>query len=260
MNKIILILFVTTLPQVLFAQSFLKTANDHIMKTGNIAASLKASYFKHLKAFDNKSQATEIINSPTLNVITGLGKRADFELNWDMFRFVTIPFASHVSSYTDIGDLSFFAKINIFSENILPSLNVRIGAKMPNASNERYTGTDLADTFAGVVSGKTIGSLHIFSNLGVEILGNTTTDGQDDALSYGLACSYSLFQHWLWSSEINGRYEKPLSNVNQSILKTGLTYLYRDWKFDLGISGRLLTQNSESFGITAGITNTFHAF
>ncbi|MBI2646767.1 MAG: hypothetical protein HYW85_07070 [Deltaproteobacteria bacterium] len=256
MNKVIEMLFVILLlPQILFAQSFLKTPNDQIFKTGNIAATAKGTYLKEPIAFDNQSDSKTLVNGPSLNLLAGIGERIDFELNWDIRRYIKTT----SEEYQDWGDVSFFTKIKFLSESSWPSFNVRVGAKLPNAPIQNHAGTDLADAFIWAASGKQLGPLHCFTQLGLEIIGDRT-GGQNDALSYGIAFTSSFFkQHFILSSEIAGRYEKPSGRVNQAAFKTGLSYIRQSWQFDLGLSRGLIAQ-SESFGVMAGLTRTFHAF
>ncbi len=238
----------------LFAQSFLKTTHDQIFKTGHIAATLKGAYLRDAIAFDNQLGAKVLVNGPTLNLLAGMGERIDFELNWDMLRYVKTT----SDEYHDVADVSFFTKLKFLSESSWPSLNIRVGAKLPNASNETHTGTDLADTFVWVVSGKQLGTFHSFAHAGLEIIGEPT-GGQNDAFSYGIALTSPLKKHFILSSEISGRYEKPSSRVNQTAFRVGLSYVQPSWQFDLGLSRGLIAQ-SESFGVMAGLTRTFHAF
>ncbi|MBI3019163.1 MAG: hypothetical protein HYY61_04655 [Deltaproteobacteria bacterium] len=255
MNQVIVMLFVILLlPQILFAQSFLKTTNDQIFKTGYIAATVKGVYLRDAIAFDNQLVSKALVNGPTMNLLAAMGERIDFELNWDILRYVKTA----SDEYHDVADVSFFTKFKFLSENDWPSFDIRVGAKLPNASDETHAGTDIADTFVWAVSGKQWGPIHCFTHAGLEIIGDAT-GGQNDAFSYGIALTSPFKQRFILSSEIAGRYEKPSSRVNQAAFRAGLSYVQHSWQFDLGISRGLIAQ-SESFGIMAGLTRTFHAF
>lgn len=255
MKKILSIIVTLFLPSSLLAQSFLKTTNDQIFKAGYIAATVKEAYFRDAVAFDNQLSSKVLTNGPTINFLAGLGQPIDFELNWDIVR--TIRTDPHEYSH-DISDVSFFTKIKFLSENAWPSLNMRIGAKLPNASKGTHAGTDLADTFVWAIFGKQLGPLHCFAQSGLEIIGDSK-GGQNDAFSYGLALTTMLKTHFMFSSEVAGRYERAGSLVNQSTVKAGLSYVQPSWQIDLGMSRRLTAQ-SESFGVMVGLTRTFHAF
>src|SRR3989338_6589891 len=116
------------------AQSFLKTENDQIMETGDIAVTLKGTYLRDAISFDNQLNSKILVNGPSLDIRSGLGQRIDFKLNWDILRYIKI----HHAQYLDTADISFFTKIKLLSEGTWPSLNLRIGAKLPNASEETH--------------------------------------------------------------------------------------------------------------------------
>ena len=180
MNKVIGMLFVILLlPQVLFAQSFLKTTNDQIFKTGHIATTVKGAYLRDAIAFDNQLESKVLVNGPTMNLLAGMGERIDFELNWDILRYVKTA----SDEYYAVADVSFFTKLKFLSESSWPSFDVRVGAKLPNANVKTHTGTDLADIFIWAVSGKQWGFIHCFTQVGLEIIGDKA-GGQNDAFNY----------------------------------------------------------------------------
>lgn len=240
-----------------FAQNFLKTASDQFLAPGEFNIGVKNTYLRNAMAYDFSTQADTLVAGPTLEFQLGLSEKAEFETQWDMIRFMK----TEDSSTHDISDVSFFTNLNFIPENIFPSFGIRLGTKLPNASDETHVGTDLTDAFIWAVSGKQFGAFHTFSNLGVEIIGNPK-GGQDDALSYGLGSVVPLSQNLKWAMEISGRYFQPDHPINQSSLRMGFDLTLKTlnaWQVDFGVSTGLISQ-SESWGAQVGVRRLFHVF
>lgn len=98
------------------------------------------------------------------------------------------------SSTSDVGDFSFATKLRMRKEGgVWPAMAFRVGAELPNASNESGLGNDETNVFGSLLLQKQFGKLTLLSNLGLVILGDPTTPGsQDDLFAYGLAFLYPL--------------------------------------------------------------------
>jgi len=235
---------------------YLRTNTDTLLPAGSLEITVKSALLNSAMGFDYQGQSNLLINGPALNFLLGLGQRADFELNWDTLRFTQTESGAFSR---DISDVSFFTRILFKKETHFPSFSVRVGAKLPNASNETRAGTDLTDTFVWAILGKQIGNFHIFTNTGLEIL-DKLGGGQHDAFGYGFASSYAWTQKLNWVSEISGRYEKSNSPINEATFRSGISWLFTsNWKLDLGISMGMISQ-SETIGIRTGISKAFHVF
>ena len=205
-------------PHLALAQAFLNTTSDQILKRGNMSATLKSSFLKNTIAPDYIHSADHVIYGPSAYLTLGLGPGSEFEIDWDMMRFIKVH---QGKSTADVSDISFFTKIRLLEENIFPSFSIRVGAKLPNASNETYAGTDKTDIFMYSIFGKQFEKLHLFTNLGLELLGHPDNlHGQNDVFGYGVACSYALRDQWIGSFEFWGRRDTHWdSPLNQALLK-----------------------------------------
>lgn len=146
----------------------------------------------------------------------GLGSRIEFQLSGTVRNFLSIkdrrpgPFSSLVSSAGNstsaAGDLAFATKIRLQEEHgAWPALSMRLGAQLPNTSNESGLGVDTTRTFGEVLIGRHFGRAHVFSSLGAAIIDEPTRlAAQSDKLSYGLAIVYAFSPKIRVSGEVQG--------------------------------------------------------
>ena len=131
-------------------------------------------------------------------------------------------------------------------------MGLKLGAKLPNASNTYRVGTDETDLAFLAIIEKTMTSMTLNGHVGLLILGNPyALAQQDDLLAYGIAGSLPIASDVSARVEVAGQtlgtaHNEAASVIGQLLLDQEMLV----WN----LSGRVgLLSNSESWGISGGV-------
>jgi hypothetical protein len=217
-----------------------------------------------------------LFSVPTLGVSIGISSIAEIQLDGGLYQKLSIteqipgaPFSALLDldgdTTSDVDDLQIGAKVRFLSETPgRPAMGVRFSTRLPNASNESGLGKDMQDFSASLVFGKTIQSVRIVGNIGMQILGNPTLPAsQDDLLAYSLSVARAISP----SAEIVGEF---IGRANfgeivtpgaedRGLMRFGARYTTNGVRLDAGILLGLSPRDPE-FGVTGGFTWVFDAF
>ncbi len=202
----------------------------------------------------------------------GLGPRVEFQLEGTLANFLSIkrrqaaPFSNLLkvssNSSTDIGDFLFATKIKLRDEaGRWPSVSFRVGAVLPNLSNEKGQGIDTTRTFGSFLLGKHFGKTYLFSNLGIAIMDNPTElASQSDKFTYGLAFLHPLNDRFQLLGEVQGMRGNPHPGTEDtSQVRLGAQIRAAGLVWDVaGLAG--LTKADADSGVIFGITRDFQVY
>lgn len=162
------------------------------------------------------------------------------------------------NSTNDVGDFSLATKVRVISGIGSPSIALRFGVELPNASNEGGLGNDETNAFGSLLIEKDFGRIRFLGNTGIVILGDPSEAGsQDDLFTYGFAAIYELSSHMNFLVDLYGR-EGPggVGTENQSVLRLGTQLeamgLYWDAALFLG-----LKDTDPDSGLVIGVSKEF---
>jgi hypothetical protein len=163
------------------------------------------------------------------------------------------------NSTTDIGDFLFATKIKLRGESpTWPSLSFRIGAELPNKSNQEGLGSDTNRIFGSLLAGKRFGSTYLFSNLGLALIDNPTlVASQSDKLIYGVAFIQDINGRLRLLGELQGMTGNPHPGAEDtSQVRFGAQVRAAGLVWDVsGLAG--LTKADADSGVIFGITRDF---
>ena len=236
----------------------LLTEPPQVLPAGHVRFDLGLQYLsKNNFPFSpfSEDSGRNVLSLPTLGLYVGLGKRVELQVTYEMLFVEEEEFL--IREQWKNGDIAFFTKIEILGERqTLPGIGIKIGAKLPNAGDQFRVGTDETDLAFSALFDKTFSKITTTANLGLLILGNPFENArQDDLLSYGFACSIPWKKQITYTAEIAGQAFGTSHNERSSAL---LHIHIRDGALTWNISGRLgLTENSEDWGISGGVSWTF---
>ncbi len=147
-------------------------------------------------------------------VSIGISSIAEIQFDGGLYQHMNItkrspaPFSQILTisgdSTSDSDDLSVGAKIKFLSETPgRPGMAFRFSTRLPNASNESGLGTDTQDFTASLIAGKTVQSIRVVFNGGLQIVADPTQGArQDDLFVFG----FSLARAVTNSAEVVGEY------------------------------------------------------
>lgn len=202
----------------------------------------------------------------------GLGPRVEFQVEGTLANLLSIkrrevaPFSSFLrisaNSTTDIGDFLFATKIKLREEaGRWPSLSFRVGAILPNLSNEKGQGIDTTRTFGSFLLGKHVGKSYLFSNLGIAIIDNPAElASQSDKFTYGLAFLHPINDRFQLLGEVQGMRGNPHPGTEDtSQVRLGAQVRAAGLVWDVaGVAG--LTRADADSGVIFGITRDFQVY
>jgi hypothetical protein len=181
----------------------------------------------------------------------------------------TAPFSSSLkitgNSTSDSDDLSVGAKIRFLSETPnRPGMAFRFSTRLPNASNESGLGRDTQDFTASLILGKTIQSIRIVFNGGLQIMGDATRPAsQEDLFVYGVSVARAVTDAAEIVGEFTGRANfadiVPPETEGRGTFRFGGRFTHGSVRLDVGLELGTTPRDPE-FGITAGATWVFNAF
>ena len=173
------------------------------------------------------------------------------------------PNTSHLrfsgNSTSDVGDFTLATKVRLREEGDgWPTIGLRFGLQLPNASNENGLGNDETNVFGSFLLQKQFGRLQLMTDLGVAILGNPVTPGsQDDLFTYSVAFIYPLHESVNLLADASGRSGPGgVGTEEQSSLRLGSQIkaagLYWDIALFLGFR-----DTDPSSGVVLGVSKEF---
>jgi hypothetical protein len=200
----------------------------------------------------------DVLSLPTVGINFGLGKRVELQLTYEVLFVEEEEF--RIQEKWKSGDLAFFTKIELLKERrYVPGMGIKLGAKLPNASDTYRVGTDETDLSLAALFEKTFSAFSLNANVGLLILGNPFSNAtQDDLLSYGIACQIPRGQSLIYRLEVAGQALGTAHNERASVVGT---LLFRNGNLTWNIVSRVgLFENSEDWGISGGVQWTFAGF
>jgi hypothetical protein len=217
-----------------------------------------------------------LLTIPPFGLSVGVSSIAEIQIDTGFYQKLDIteivpgaPFEDLLQldsdSTSDVEDIQIGAKIRFLSETAgRPAMGFRFSTRLPNASNESGLGKDMQDFSYSLVVGKTVRSVRVVTNVGMQILGNPTQRAaQDDLLTYSLSVARALTQR----SEVVGEFVGRANFANivtpgaedRGLFRFGARYTLNGVRLDGGILLGLTPRDPE-FGVTAGFTWVFNAF
>jgi Putative MetA-pathway of phenol degradation len=217
-----------------------------------------------------------LLRLPALGVSIGLGSIAELQMDGAFYQRLSIedreaaPLAPALDITGDttagVDDTIVATKIKFLSEGVSrPAMAIRLGTKLPTASNETGLGLDTTDFLASLLIAKTVGSTRVVGNGGVAILGDPLrASRQSDLLTYGVSLARAVAQGVEIVGELSGRanFAEDIPTVGaetRAILRGGIRYTYGAGRVDAGMLLGLTTTDP-AFGLTFGYTHVFDAF
>ena len=178
----------------------------------------------------------------------------------------TAPNASKLNfsgnSTNDVGDFTLATKVSFLEEERnRPALAFRFGMELPNSANETGLGNDETNVFGGLLLEKIFDKVTLLTNLGVVVLGDPVTAGdQDDLFSYGVAALYDVHPRIRLVGDIHGRAGPGgIGTEEHSSLRLGAQIQAAQLHWDIGLfSG--FTGTDPDFGLIIGVSKEFQLF
>jgi hypothetical protein len=168
-------------------------------------------------------------------------------------------------STSDSDDLTVGAKIRFLSEAARrPGMAFRFSTRLPNASNESGLGKDTQDFSAMLIGGKTVQSIRVVLNGGLQIIGDPTQGArQDDGFVYGISLARAITDAAEVVGEFTGRATFADTVApgaeDRGAFRFGARYTYRSARIDAAIILGASPRDPE-FGFLVGATWVFNAF
>lgn len=219
----------------------------------------------------------DVLTVPTVGLSVGVSSIAEIQVDGGFYQKMNIkartpaPFSSildippDATSTSDVEDLSIGAKIRFLSEaGNRPSMAFRFSTRLPNASNESGLGRDVQDFTTSILVGKTIQSVRLVLNGGLQILGDPIVPArQDDLFVFGLSVARAISPR----AEIVGEYAGRLNSAeiitpgaeNRGVIRLGARFTQSAVRLDAGVLIGVTPRDPE-FGITGGVTWVINAF
>jgi hypothetical protein len=212
---------------------------------------------------------------PALGVSFGISSIAELQIDGGPYNHLSITKRSPAplsnllkvtgAATSDVEDLVVATKIRLLPEAATrPSFGIRLGTRLPNASNESGLGLDTTDFFALLLVAKTVQSIRVVGNLGTGILADPVAGHeQNDVLAYGVSVARAVTDQAEMVAEVVGRVSTR--NVafpgteTRGLLNVGARYTRGPIRFDSAVFFGL-TSIDPTIGFTAGFTYIFHAF
>jgi Putative MetA-pathway of phenol degradation len=168
-------------------------------------------------------------------------------------------------STSDSDDLSVGAKIRFLSETPgRPGMAFRFSTRLPNASNESGLGTDTQDFTASLIAGKTVQSIRVVFNGGLQIVTDPTQGArQDDLFAFGVSLARAITNAVEVVGEYTGRVHfadiVAPGAENRGAFRFGGRLTHRSVRIDAAVVLGVTPRDPE-FGLSAGATWVFNAF
>lgn len=251
---LIIVLCLYGLPCLAWNQLPLLTESPRVLPVGQMQVGLGVQFLSHKNFyFSSFSQdfSRDVLSLPTFEVNVSLGTHAELQLTYEVLSVEEKEL--NIKEEWASGDVTFFTKVHVFSEQqYRPGIGIKLGAKLPNASEKRRVGTNETDVGFMVLAEKTVSGIRFRTHLGALILGDPSSKAnQDDLLNYGIACSLSQGQQIRYGLEVAGQALGTEHN-EQAIAIAHVSFKYEALTFYL--SGRTgLLKNSEDWGVSGRV-------
>lgn len=212
---------------------------------------------------------------PALGVSFGISSIAELQFDGGPYNHLSITKRSPAplsnllkvtgAATSDVEDLVVATKIRLLPEApTRPSVGIRLGTRLPNASNESGLGLDTTDFFALLLAAKTVQSIRVVGNLGTGILADPVAGHeQNDVLMYGMSVARAVTDQTEMVAEVVGRVSTRRvafpGTETRGLLKVGARYTRGPIRFDAALFFGL-TSLDPTVGFTTGFTYIFHAF
>lgn len=253
----------------------LQTEDPEVIGAGRILFEMGFDY-KHDYFMPISGLRGNLLSVPPMGVSIGVSSIAEIQIDGGIYQRLKItdqiynaPFSPLLDisgdSTSDVDDISIGAKVRFLSEGASrPSMAVRFSTRLPNASNESGLGKDIQDFYAGVILGKTVQSVRVVTNVGLQILGSPTrAAAQDDLLAYSVSVARAISGTTELVGEFVGR--ANFANLvtpgaeDRGFLRFGARYTRGPVRLDGGMMLGLTARDPE-MGFTGGLTWVFNAF
>jgi len=251
---ILFLFFLNAFPVFAWNQLPLLTDSPQVLPANQVQLDVGTKFLIHknfpFSAFSDDF-ARNALSFPTLGINFGLGKRVELQVTYEVL-FVEEE-ELRIKERWKSGDLAFFTKLELLKERRhFPGVGIKLGTKLPNASNTYRVGTDETDLALSALFSKTFSAITMNANLGLLILGNPFANAcQDDLLGYGIAWTVPWKHHLTYTAEVAGQAFGTSHNERASAL---LHMHFEDGALTWTISGRAgLLKNSENWGISGGV-------
>lgn len=253
----------------------LVTEDPESVGAGRVLVEFGLDYLRDIE-FPVSGLRGHLIKGPTVGVSVGVSSIAEIQIDGGLRNRLSVterrtaPLSGMLqvpgATTSSVEDVVVGTKVRVAPEGErAPSFGVRFATRLPNASNESGLGLDTTDFLAGVLIGKTIGSLRVVGNFGFGILGDPTRgDRQNDVLTYGISGARALSDEVEVVGELNGRANvregsPPPGTESRALLRGGARYTRGPMRVDVALVLGM-TNSDPSVGFSGGFTYVFEAF
>ncbi|CAM2064511.1 Transporter [Sulfidibacter corallicola] len=193
----------------------------------------------------------------------GLGKVVELQLSGEILSIIE-PFdlEDDLETENNSGDWTFATKVWIWSERgWRPNVSFYYSVKLPNASDEKGSGTDETDFATYFLFDKSLNeNVMVTVNLGLGILGDPfTNSSQNDVFSYGASLRWKAGERQRWTLAMGG---ETGPEVQDDPAGTQLSWTYQlGPKWTTYVSGIIGFQDDfDDFQVHLGVRRTFRLF
>src|SRR5215203_125467 len=213
---------------------------------------------------------------PSFGVSLGVSSIAEIQFDWGLYQKLKItdqvtgaPLAHLLEldgdTTDDFGDIRIGAKVRLLSETAgRPAIGSWFSTRLPNAGNESGLGKDVQDFASALTIGKTVQSVRVVANIGLQMIGKPTEAvAQDDLMIYSLSVARAMGPRGEIVGEFVGR--ANFANIvtpgaeDRGLLRFGTRYTINGVRLDAGVLIGL-TPRDPAIGLTGGFTWVFNAF
>jgi hypothetical protein len=253
----------------------LKTEDPETVGAGRVLIEMGLDYNRDVY-YPLSGLRGNLFTIPPFGVSVGVSSIAEIQIDAGLYQKLYItdqtpgaPF-SHLleldsGSTADVDDIHVGAKVRLVSETAnRPAIGTWFTTRLPNAGNESGLGKDMQDFATALTIGKTVRSVRVVANIGMQMLGNPTRQAaQDDLMIYSLSVARAISQRGEVVGEFVGR--ANFANIvtpgaeDRGLFRFGTRYTMAGIRLDAGLLLGLTPRDPE-IGVTAGVTWVFNLF
>lgn len=253
----------------------LKTEDPETIGAGRVLVEAGVGYDRDVY-YPVSGLRGNLLTLPSFGVSIGISSIAEIQIDTGFYQKLSItertlgaPFANLLdlsgTTTADVDDIHIGTKVRFVGESAnRPAIGAWFATRLPNATNESGLGTDLQDFSTALTFGKTVSSIRVVANVGMQILASPTrTAAQDDMLIYSLSVARAISPRGEVVGEFVGR--ANFANIatpgaeDRGLLRFGARYTVSTVRLDTGLVLGLTSRDPE-IGVTAGLTWVFNAF
>jgi hypothetical protein len=159
----------------------------------------------------------------------------------------------------DVGDFSVAMIATLLPQRRhRPAVGMRIETKLPNTNQEHGLGPNTTDVTFSLLAAQSIGTLRIFSDVGVDILtAPRLLNEQNDVFVYGFGFIWKLSERWRIAGEANGfvstRKTTPVCTESRGHVRLGCVWSFRRLAVEV-YPGYGLTDREGKFRMMVGMS------